>query len=155
MHSEERITLEASILATECGLRTSIGWYIWANEAKHTFFCWIRNKMVTCEAEGPMLLDKHFIKWDHITVLGAAITKYELHQWLREEHNMDVEITSYCKNGKKVYSQEVYYGKFIKTPTRWVRKTVRKNSVYITYETYEEALDVGMIEALKEIQSCT
>jgi len=155
MHSEERITLEASLLATECGLRTSIGWYIWANMAERDCISLLSNKRVKYEAEGPMILDTHFMNWDYVTVLGAAITKYELHQWLREKHNMDVEITSYYKHGKKVYSQEVYYGEFTKTPTGRVRKTVRKNSVYITYETYEEALDIGMIEALKEIQSCT
>jgi hypothetical protein len=76
-------------------------------------------------------------------------TQSLLQKWLRELHNVDVQITSYRKHNQKVYSQEVYYGDFINNSS--VRKTARENSVYITFSKYEEALEKGLKEALINI----
>ena len=70
----------------------------------------------------------------------------------KDVYNIDIEISSYSQNGKKVYSQEVYYGDFIRTATNEIRKTARKNSVYVTYNKFEEALEIGLQEALNLIK---
>jgi hypothetical protein len=77
-----------------------------------------------------------------------------LQRWLREAKNIDVQITSYRKHGNKVYSQEVYYGEFINISNGFVRKTVRENTVYITFKKYEQALEEGLEQGLTVCPNC-
>ena len=88
---------------------------------------------------------------DFKEVFSAPIQSL-LQRWLREVHNIDIHIESYRKHSNKVYGQQVFYGEFIPTDTGFIRKTARKNSVFITYSIYEEALEEGLKSALELIK---
>jgi len=96
--------------------------------------------------------DKLFRKWNHCRdATYSAPTQSLLQKWLREKHTIDICIESYRKHSTKVYGQQVFYGEFIPTDTGFIRKTARKNSVFIAFLSYEEAFEVGLQEGLKLI----
>lgn len=62
-----------------------------------------------------------------------------LAKWLREEHSIDINIITKHKDLGK------FYGGFIDTNNK-INKSIGSN-----YKTYEEALEIGLQEALKLI----
>ena len=78
----------------------------------------------------------------------------ELQKWLRDEKNIDVEITSSSYHGSKAYTYNVYTGdfKWNTPPTQPYRDTSRDNSVFGNHESHEKALQYGLLEACKLIK---
>ena len=81
----------------------------------------------------------------------AATTQSSLQKWLREEHNCIIEVTFYGENIIALddikYAVEIdYYGKNF--------NFISDSSDYYSngYNTYEEALEVGLFNALKLIK---
>ena len=72
----------------------------------------------------------------HVKNAYSAPTQGLLQKWLREKLNIDVNVLPYNKDGNKKY--EVCVNKAITT--------------WSGYNTYEEALEVGLQEALKLIE---
>lgn len=66
----------------------------------------------------------------------SAPTQSLLQRWLREVHN--IEVISF-RSGEG-YSTEYDYSEIFK---------ICKSSLYVKYKTYEQALEVGLQEALK------
>lgn len=69
----------------------------------------------------------------------SAPTQSLLAKWLREEYNIDINIITKHKDLGK------FYGGFIDTNNK-INKSIGSN-----YKTYEEALEIGLQEALKLI----
>lgn len=69
----------------------------------------------------------------------SAPTQSLLAKWLREEHNIDINIIAKHKDLGK------FYGGFIDTNNK-INESIGSN-----YKTYEEALEIGLQEALKLI----
>lgn len=67
-------------------------------------------------------------------------TQSLLSKWLREKHNIDINIITKHKDLGK------FYGGFIDTNNK-INKSIGSN-----YKTYEEALEAGLQEALKLIK---
>ena len=136
---EQLITHITSVLAKAKGFDTYCEYSYW------------EGKLTDMTPGYPLEDGKHS---DYNTYLAyprqLAPTQSLLQKWLREVHNVDVQINSYRKHGKKVYSQAVYYDNFINN--RSVRKTARGNSVHITFSTYEEALEEGLLKGLKLVK---
>lgn len=70
----------------------------------------------------------------------SAPTQSELQRWLREVHNIHVEVNCVLDKHPNVKYYCNYYD---------VKNYVRENLPYL--ETYEQSLDQGLIEALKLI----
>ena len=70
----------------------------------------------------------------------TAPTQSLLQKWLREEHDLDVNVM--CLRYKR------YFYKIFKHDV----KLIQLNDVVISYPTYEEALEEGLQEALKLIK---
>ena len=79
----------------------------------------------------------------HLVLKGshyAKPTQSLLAKWLREEYNIDINIITKHKDLGK------FYGGFIDTNNK-INKSIGSN-----YKTYEEALEIGLQEALKLIK---
>jgi hypothetical protein len=96
--------------------------------------------------------------------LGAVVGKYprvlqsSLQKWLREEHNIDISIIvnySHYKDGeitgKKTYRVGVIYIDDDLIETFFIRPK-DDDFNFIEFNTYEEALEEGLYEALKLIK---
>lgn len=69
-------------------------------------------------------------------------TQSLLQKWLREKHKIDVIPT--MSEFSRTYGYKVYYVKDGRTHVN--------NQMFTKYETYEQALEVGLQEALKLIE---
>lgn len=83
----------------------------------------------------------------------AAPTLYEAQKWIRNNHFLYIEVTAYYN------SYEVYENDYRDQEMVW-EYSIWKDTTYDVYEkmeskgcydTYEEALDAGILEALKLI----
>ena len=76
----------------------------------------------------------------------SAPTQSFLQRWLREEHNIDIII-------ERTFFGGHYYIRVLKTDKNGMfSNRFRITSDYIKPETYEEALELGLIKALKLIK---
>jgi len=72
----------------------------------------------------------------------SAPTQSELQTWLRNKHNIEVYVVPYSKNNHKIIGGKGYYEVVID----------KLNITFSGYKIYEEALEVGLVEALKLIK---
>ncbi len=71
----------------------------------------------------------------------GALSQSLVQKWLREVHNIEVYVVPYSLDLKKMIGGRGYYEVIVeKAVTTWSE-----------YETYEEALEKGLLEALKLI----
>ncbi|SRR6266403_439921 len=83
------------------------------------------------------------------TVLVNIPTQYELQTWLRKNHNCIVEVlynTSEYPNQLKFFSTVNYFGKELQ-----IILTNYDDFNSDSYVKYEDALEIGLLEALKLI----
>ena len=128
---DTRITFETANLAKGKGFpqetnRLEIPYYNYKGEFKGDVSDWRVRKYI----RGEDTSDIGFV---------SAPTQSLLAKWLREEHNIDINIISKHKDLGK------FYGGFIDTNNK-INESIGSN-----YKTYEEALEIGLQEALKLI----
>jgi len=95
-------------------------------------------------------LDTAILAWNKGFTKRTNITQFLLQKWLREKHNIDVEpylvLIDSNNNYKKQIIDKEYSFKIIQEgiPLFIISKHI--------YLKYEEALEIGLIEALKTIK---
>lgn len=130
---DTRVTFETAKLAKEKGFfqetnRLEIPYYNYKGEFKGDVSDWKIRKYI----RGENTSDIEFV---------SAPTQSLLAKWLREEHNIDVWVTPYLDDKKREYNYMI----------------VNRNiDVYDLisgdeYNTYEQAYEIGLQEALKLI----
>lgn len=88
-----------------------------------------------------------------------APTQCELAKWLRDEHNIHVipELTTCDKNGKGVYKCNIALPDnngtclSIDSPNFYAYKETTSDKFCINIGTYEDALELGLQDALKTL----
>ena len=88
------------------------------------------------------------ISWGHLHLNNpAAVPQSILHRWIREQHKIEIDVTFSTITGT------------YKT-TLWVKSDITNGDHYVpkkrighiqTYNTYEQALEIGLEKALKLI----
>ena len=112
---EQLISFETAKLAKEKGVKLDINGLYWE--------------------DGSYDSGENALVYEEFQDVMSAPTQSLLQKWLREVHNIDVNVLPYNKT-KKEY--EVYVDLAVTT--------------WSGYKTYEEALEVGLQEALKLIK---
>jgi len=90
---------------------------------------------------------------------SSAPTQCELAKWLRDEHNIHVtpELTTCDKNGKGVYKCNIALPDdngtclSIDSPNFYAYKETTSDKFCINIGTYEDALELGLQDALKTL----
>lgn len=79
----------------------------------------------------------------------------EIQKWLREVHNIDVYVLPSVPNFKR--SNPVYYVRYFQCPKKWELNTPKRimesESVERRFDNPEQALEAGLLEALKLIKT--
>ena len=126
---EQLISFETAKLAKEKGFILGIGWF------------GFNNKFYVSEgAQIGMLCDNH--RGEN----PVACTQSLLQKWLREKHKIHIQIQvlgQFVNGDNKFYSQVILFG-----DNKWISKFISNKLTY----TYEEALEIGLQEALKSIK---
>ena len=86
-----------------------------------------------------LLCDVEFKNWNNGTLCLLAPTQSLLQKWLREKHQLFITV-----NAKGVIDEIVWYNNV-------TIRTKKDHKFENYYRTYEEALEVGLLEALKLI----
>ena len=141
---EQLITFETAKLAKKKGFNENIA-HLYLNNGESDYdYDWLRKNSNLNSA------------FDDGAICTAP-TQSLLQKWLRETHNIDVEV---------IRDSEVHY----RDETRWIVKTLNWNDIKIKdfpiaqlkfpdtshhtdFKSYEEALEKGLEEALKFIQN--
>lgn len=143
---DTRITFETAKLAKEKGFKEKVIYYYHLHDN-------LRNPILINEID--ILLKNYKTPyevrrdWNTIsTEFGyvenfSAPTQSLLSKWLREKHNIHIEISNNNYNKLLNWSFDLH-----KLPVGIIQMWERGDS---TYNTYEEALEVGLQEALKLI----
>ena len=132
---DTRITFETAKLAKEKGFpqepnRLKIPYYNYKGEFKGDVKDWLR---------------KYLRNEDTSDVESvSAPTQSLLAKWLREEHNIHIWVIPYTKKGRfDINPLSVPHG---------YRCNIYPFAKSMVYDTYEEALEIGLQEGLKLIQ---
>jgi hypothetical protein len=128
MENESLVKLETAFLAQEKSFN-------WLTVFGLDSFNRIRAK-VAHNREGS------FISWDKHDHNLRLPSQAVLQKWLREKHNIDICI-QYWRGNNKPYKPVLHY----------FENGVFRNFFAEHYSTYEEALEVGLQEALKLIEN--
>ena len=126
---EKLISFETAILAKEKGFElNSICYYQLYSEGQ------LRYKLFTEEDE-----NGGYVNEDSLNRI-AVVTQTLLQKWLREVHEISIKIDDYYTNSRVRFDYNVCE-----------LGSQEDNPVGI-FETYEEALEIGLQEALKQIK---
>ena len=134
---DTRITFETAKLAKEKGFpqepnKLKIPYYNYKGEFKGDVKDWLR---------------KYLRNEDTSDVESvSAPTQSLLAKWLREVHNIEVLISIFPKQMREKMSKEKYCGYILNED--W-NPTIPSNGTFC--KTYKEALEAGLVEALKLI----
>ena len=134
---DTRVTFETAKLAKEKGFpqetnRLEIPYYNYKGEFKGDVSDWRVRKYI----RGEDTSDIEFV---------SAPTQSLLAKWLREEHNIHIEISNNNYNKLLNWSFDLH-----KLPVGIIQMWERGDS---TYNTYEETYEIGLQEALKLIKN--
>jgi hypothetical protein len=144
---DQLITLETAKLANNKNFDIDCDFKIDPKSEYH-FCCdlaYPNNSEFTYDPENdPEVIEFH--QWRK-TLLEAP-TQSLLQKWLREIHKIDIQILR-NKPGYNEYKVEIY--KTDDTDT-YMHFWIKENGYIIFYDTYEEALECGLSEALKLIK---
>jgi hypothetical protein len=144
---ESLITLKTSKLAKKKGFQVDCENY-WVETKEHTLDI-PRNGEELFPAHKPRILG-HRPSGSYHTVLGPAPTQSLLQKWLREAHNLYVDIT---KSGKGEFGSDIIYDVFYGWSITEIDSIKELcPGLHVGYKTYEEALEKGLFEALKLIK---
>lgn len=145
---EQKISFETAKLAKEKGFN------LWCEKQyvetlEHTLDCG-RGDVITFPYQYPrVIITGKLTEWD--INYGFAPTQSLLQKWLREEYNCIVEVVfqysvAYTGGKIKYFSTVDYYGKDMEN-------AITEDADFRSklYNTFEEALEVGLQEALKLI----
>ena len=87
---------------------------------------------------------------------SGSTTHSQLQRWLREEHNIDVSPIvnySYGEGGKKkrTYRIGIVYLRGLSIESKFIRDS-KNYYCYVEFDSYELALEEGLVEGLKLIE---
>ena len=137
---EKLISFETAILAKEKGFKNACDWFV-NKDNEHIFmpdFLYPNNSEFTYDPEN----DPEVIEWEELmNTLVLAPTQSLLQKWLREVHEISIKIDDYYTNSRVRFDYNVCE-----------LGSQEDNPVGI-FETYEEALETGLQEALKLIKN--
>lgn len=137
---EQIINFETAIVAKEKGLPQIHGLKVYSERLEHTLDCG-RGGEVFFENLPPRLLDIKPKEEEFEKIHCVAPTQSELQRWLREVH--EIYVIPPVDIETKKYSWELYN----------FSTNESKTSGWSEFETYEEALELGLIEGLKLIKN--
>ena len=133
--TDQLISFETAKLAKEKGLNLNFPTAVYIEEGD----LWISQNLLNERITG-----KPFPK-----ILFTAPTQSLLQKWLREEHKIHIVVIPFARDSSNIKSKSDYYV--------YVNKKQFYGFINITandkpYKTHEEALEQGLIEALKLIK---
>ena len=163
---EKLISFETAILAKEKGFKNACDWFV-NKDNEYIFmpdFLYPNNSEFSYNPEE----DPEVIEWEEMMkTLALAPTQSLLQKWLREVHNIIVDVSldffnSYTKESIK-YSPTFYtysnnkkrfwlYTDYINSD-ECTKEMQEEMPIFQNYSTYEEALEIGLQEALKLIKN--
>lgn len=135
---EQLITHITSVLAKAKGFDTYCEYSYW------------EGKLTDMTPGYPLEDGKHS---DYNTYLAyprqLAPTQSLLQKWLREVHNIDVSpICTYRNEGRKYHCGVIFINENNQVDTI-IMKDIQKDLINKLYDTYEEALEEGLLKGLK------
>ena len=137
---EKLISYETAKLAKEKGFKNACDWFV-NKDNEYIFmpdFMYPNNSEFTYDPEN----DPEVIEWEEMMkTLFLAPTQSLLQKWLREVHEISIKIDDYYTNSRVRFDYNVCE-----------LGSQEDNPVGI-FETYEEALEIGLQEALKLIKN--
>ncbi len=150
---EQPISLETAKLAKDKGFNINIK-KSYVETIEHTLELG-RGGDCTFPYIAPRVLENRLLDEWHIEIAKAP-TQSLLQKWLREVHNIDVDVT---RDSEIHFNDEI---RWIVTVSDWNNIKVIKYSTvelkhpnyqhYIDFKSYEEALEQGLIEGLKLVK---
>lgn len=138
---DELVTFETAKLAKEKGFESKCNGYYYHIEDEHNL---ITNSLLCAKNyNDPVITTERY---------SSAPTQSLLQRWLREEHNISVDITTDAftndTDNTYVYQCVVWEGV--------IDKEIMLSKINLSHEfyedTYEQALETGLFEALKLIK---
>lgn len=135
MNEEDFVTLEVAKLLKNKGFNKicDAGYFIADGEIAPLFFGTFRNK-----EEG------------HVSGHIAAPTLYEAQKWLREKHNCYIQVTYEAYKTRVNYLVQVLFYE-PNDDDCWSNKSTGKYGDNAEFDSFENALNFGISEALKRI----
>ena len=137
---EKLISFETAILAKEKGFKNACDWFV-NKDNEHIFIpdlLYPNNSEFSHNPEE----DPEVVEWEEfMKTLAFAPTQSLLQKWIREVHDMSIKIDDYYTNSGLRFDYNVCE-----------LGSQEDNPVGI-FETYEEALEIGLQEALKLIKN--
>ena len=137
---EKLISFETAILAKEKGFKNACDWFV-NKDNEHIFMpdlLYPNNSEYSHNPEE----DPEVVEWEEfMKTLAFAPTQSLLQKWIREVHDMSIKIDDYYTNSRLRFDYNVCE-----------LGSQEDNPVGI-FETYEEALEIGLQEALKLIKN--
>ena len=136
---EKLISFETAILAKEKGFKNACDWFV--NKDNEYIFMpdllYPNNSEFSHNSEE----DPEVVEWKELMkTLVLAPTQSLLQKWLREVHEISIKIDDYYTNSRVRFDYNVCE-----------LGSQEDNPVGI-FETYEEALEIGLYQALKQIK---
>jgi len=154
--NEELISFETAKLAKEKGFDIKCAyWYGCDNPSGDT-----KPNTLMCTPYRITELDGSRYTQEY-TMVYSAPTQSLLQKWLREEYNLNVQITEYYRwtyTVSKLYNKNSINEEITEEETDTFYSDHRCGNIIVLpygkkYKTYEEALEVGLLEALKLIRN--
>lgn len=142
---EQLVSFETAKLAKEKGFDIEIYSYFWDDDGD------------VCEIDEKDALDSFEDNWNNDTKYSdyySRPTQSLLQKWLRDIHNIDVQpVCNYhYKLGKQYYLGIIFTNTDKKVDTIIIKETDKfLDTINRHYNSYEEALEKGLQEALKVI----
>jgi hypothetical protein len=137
---EQLITLETAKIAKEKGFKLNHGcdsYYVVLEDSYLEDH--YKHEDVLLYSKGQIKLSSKSLYNTMCENVGDAPSQSILQKWLRDEHNIDIEISVHLRNGGRRYRSDIFiYG--------FHDKEMEEQ------ETYEDALEEGLQEALKLIK---
>ena len=98
--------------------------------------------------------DKYMLTSNRVPLKNVthAPTQSLLQKWLREEHHIDITVIINWIDGNRIYYVGLSYINSENEIDIWFSIDGTKNKSKIEYKTYEEALEVGLQEAVNTIK---
>jgi len=133
---EQRILFETAVLAKLKGFKEKCDAWFWFDTENR------------CpEKNGQLFIQTHRNR-DNTPIGVSAPRQTLLAKWLREVHNIDIQITL-VKAGYKEYRVEIY--KQPENTNEYTYFFIKEDNYIKTFNKYEDALEEGLFHALKLI----
>ena len=137
---EKLISFETAILAKEKGFKNTCDWFV-NKDNEYIFmpdFLYPNNSEFSHNSEE----DPEVVEWEELmNTLALAPTQSLLQKWFREVHEISIKIDDYYTNSRVKFDYNV------------CELGSQENNPVGIFETYEEALETGLQEALKLIKN--